>query len=676
MAQYVLALKIKPDYADAHYNLATVLKSLERYSEAESFFRHALKIRPDFAEAHNNLGVALRKQGRTQEAIESIAEALRLQPGFFEAFNNLGVTLRENGRIEEAIQSCEHAIAQKPDFADAHLNLGLALLHAGRLARGWKEYEWRGINKGATQRSIPAPRWDGSPLKTETLLIYAEQGIGDQIMFASLLPDVLKRAERSIVECDVRLVELFARSFPGMTAIPWAKDPASSGFPHLDYAIPLGSLPLHLRPDLKSYPRQKAYLVPDARKTEDWRERIGTIGDGLKVGISWRGGKDVSVSHLRSITLDQWSPLLSLPGVQFVNLQYGDCKEELNEIRQKLGVTIHDWEEADPLKDLDGFAAQIAALDLVISVDNSTVHMAGAVGVPTWALMPRGSDWRWMRYAEDTPWYSTVRLFRQQNHKDWSSVFIMLSALLARAAQSAFSLGRLTQATSFSYRDLDSPAALEGDRAGLPEPAGDDGELSEQEKYRKAWDMDNRAYAKFSPGLKLSEQLKFLEFFKLNDVHSVLDAGIGSGKLCKKMMGMGFACHGLDIADNCLDEDLRHLKDRLLTIGTLWDGTLFGEDQFDAVVCTDVLEHIQEEHVVEVLANFHKWTKRFLFLQVALYDDVFGARVGAPLHLTVKPKTWWDGQLKSFKVISDLALKGPDNKELNAIYLLQKMPLL
>ena len=163
--------------------------------------------------------------------------------------------------------------------------------------------------------------------------------------------------------------------------------------------------------------------MPDASKVALWRDRFEALGKGLKIGISWRGGGKTSEKRLRSTVLDQWITLLSVPGVHFINLQYGDCSQELREAKENFGVTIHHWEDADPLKDLDGFAAQVSALDLVISVDNATVHMAGALGIPVWTLLPFACDWRWMRDFEDTPWYKTVRLFRQNSPGDWSGVF-------------------------------------------------------------------------------------------------------------------------------------------------------------------------------------------------------------------------------------------------------------
>ena len=420
---YDRALKYDPGNANAHYYRGNAYLELDRYDTAEASFRSAIALRPDFADAHNDLSVALRKQGRTEDALASARRSLEITPGFA-AYNNLGITYREDGRIAEAIENAKRAIALKPDSPDVQWNLALALLHHGELAPGWQRYECRALKTDSSLRVFPYPRWAGSPLKDKTLFIFAEQGIGDQIMFASLFPDIMRREPKHcIADCDPRLVPLFARSFPGVAVIPAARETLVDRLPAIDLAIPMGSLPMHLRPDLISFPQQRSFLVPDAEKVALWSSRFNRLGTGLKIGISWRGGKDASVRNLRSTTLAQWSRLFTVPGLQFVNLQYGDCAQELLTAKKDLGVTIHDWDDADPLKDLDGFAAQIAALDLVISVDNATVHMAGALGIPAWVLLPRGCDWRWMKDFEDSPWYSSVRLFRQQAHGMWGEVF-------------------------------------------------------------------------------------------------------------------------------------------------------------------------------------------------------------------------------------------------------------
>jgi hypothetical protein len=302
--------------------------------------------------------------------------------------------------------------------------MALALLTKGNFAHGWRKYEWRFLKKGSCPPPFPYPHWDGSLLKGKTLFVYAEQGIGDEIMFASCLQEVIDIADLCIVECDKRLVPLFSRSFPKAKFLARVSSDQLSltELPPADMKVAMGTLPLFLRPSLASFPQRKAYLFADVREVEGWRELYKTLGEGLKIGISWQGGKGY-VRRIRSIPLVQWGKLLSIPGIHFVNLQYGDCTAELEKIKEKLGTTIHHWEDADPLKELDGFAAKIAALDLVISVDNSTVHMAGALGVPVWTLLPFNCDWRWMQEFEDTPWYPAMHLFRQKTQGDWCEVF-------------------------------------------------------------------------------------------------------------------------------------------------------------------------------------------------------------------------------------------------------------
>jgi hypothetical protein len=254
--------------------------------------------------------------------------------------------------------------------------------------------------------------------------VYAEQGVGDEIMFASCLPDVLEGAGGCIVECDRRLVPLFARSFPKAKVVERV-EVAEGELPEelmTDVKVAMGSLPLFFRTDISRFPQQERYLVADAGKVQQWRERYRERGEGKKIGISWRGGSKPGTRLARSIGLEKWRDIFGVSGVEFINLQYGDCAAEIKEAEEKLGVRIYDWADADPLRDLDGAAAQIAALDLVISVDNTTVHMAAALGVPVWVMLPVGCDWRWIRGYDDTPWYKTVRLYRQERAGEWEEV--------------------------------------------------------------------------------------------------------------------------------------------------------------------------------------------------------------------------------------------------------------
>ncbi|MGC2063421.1 MAG: tetratricopeptide repeat protein [Thermodesulfovibrionales bacterium] len=451
---YRKALFFQPDMAEAHYNLANEFCARGEYDEAVQSYRNAIKIRPDHSYACNNLSLALRSMGQTQEALHYGEEALRIDPDNVEAYNNLGVLLSNSGQLEKSIDNFNKAVSIRPDYTEAHWNMALPLLQLGDFVNGWKKYALRDLQRTASAvKDFSYRRWDGSSLKDKTLFIYAEQGVGDEIMFASVLTDVIPLAKYCIVECNERLVPLFSRSFPELTVIPSVKETLPEILHDIDAAIPIGSLPMHLRPDLGGFPQRKSYLVADADKIDNWRNRFRDLGDGLTVGISWRGGNEASVRHLRSTKLYQWADLLRVSGIQFINLQYGDCKQEIEEAREHVGVIIYDWEDADPLKDLDNFAAQISALDLVISVDNSTLHMAGALGVPAWALLPKGNNWRWLQGVEDTPWYSSLRLFSQKEPHDWSDVFLRVRDLLSLAVLDRTTIDRLTQTVAVSYRE-------------------------------------------------------------------------------------------------------------------------------------------------------------------------------------------------------------------------------
>ena len=330
--------------------------------------------------------------------------------------------------------SYDKAIELRPDYAEAHWNLSILLLLLGDLRNGWQKYEYGRLTKNIKRRVVlaPYPLWNGEPLADKGILITAEQGVGDEVMFASCIPDLINlNPKKIILECDLRLAPLFARSFPQLDIqgkdrkdVDWLKE-----LEDIDFQVAIGSLPVFFRPKLDSFPYRRSFLKPAPELFAKWRSRYAGIGKELKIGLSWRGGKDKNVKRIRSIDLPFWEPIFR-SGAHFVNLQYGDHSEEINQIELEMGIHIYDWEDADPLVDLDSFAAQIAALDLVISVDNSTVHIAGAVGTPVWGLIPYNPDWRWMLKRSNSLWYSTVHLFRQQKIGDWNEVIDTISTKL------------------------------------------------------------------------------------------------------------------------------------------------------------------------------------------------------------------------------------------------------
>jgi tetratricopeptide (TPR) repeat protein len=422
-----------PNDAPIHCELGTTLALMGEHREAFRHLRAAAKLFPDMQVAYLNLGAVLYEQGHYEEAIDVNQRALDLKPDCALAHYNQGNALRELGRLPEAIPCFEAALRHQPDFPRACFNLGLTHLLLGNFAEGWPRFEAREAAGEIVFDKYPQPRWDGSPLAGKRLLVHAEQGIGDEILFATCIPDLAPRAPGLVLTCDPRLERLFARSFPGVHVHAHVRQrdcsPAPLAIP-CDVQIPAGSLPVLLRPTLQSFPRQSRLLKVDPSLLAAWRQRLSALGTGLKVGISWRAGGRSTERRKRTVPLADWHEMLSLPGVRFVNLQYNDAADDLAQVKEQFGVEIHDWEDADPLVDLDSFAAKIAALDLVISVGNATVHLAGAVGTPAWTMLPMVPSWRWMIAGDENPWYANVRLFRQRALDDWKPVLGHLAELL------------------------------------------------------------------------------------------------------------------------------------------------------------------------------------------------------------------------------------------------------
>lgn len=425
---------LRPKDARAHYNLGRSLELQGRLDEAETAYRRALRHSGDgLVEAFNNLGNVYREQDRDEEALANYLRALEIEPRHQHALNNSGVVLERLHRHEEALARYDAALDIDPQYIQAHWNRALLLLTLGRFAEGWPEFEWGFAVGERACAYAPYPLWDGGPLAGRTLLVQAEQGVGDVVMFGSCLADVPRDAAGVVLECDPRLAPLFRRSFPGMTVVGRDKDDPRawlSGLPHVDVKVAIGSLPRWYRSAPGQFPVHDGYLAADPDAVARWRAVLARSGAGVKVGIAWRGGGKADAKRRRSLSLRALAPLLRRPGVDFVNLQYDARPEEIALAERETGVRIHGWQEADPMADLDAHAALVTALDLVISADNSTVHLAGALGKPTWVMLPRVPDWRWMLRREDSPWYPSVRLFRQSSPGDWRPVLERIAAEL------------------------------------------------------------------------------------------------------------------------------------------------------------------------------------------------------------------------------------------------------
>jgi len=415
--------------------LGVALGELGRTDAAENAFRAALAADRNIPDVHLNLGTLLERAGRFEEALSELDFAIVENPACVLAHFGRGNVLRQLTRVGEAIQAYEQAVACDPNFAKARFNLALALLLTEQFERGWTEYEWRGAGGDVAFDKYPQPVWRGESLAQKTILVHAEQGIGDEILFASCLPDLIPQAQRTLIVCDPRLERLLARSFPTARVFGRGrrKDRQPPELPeNADVRIPAGSIPQYLRPSVAAFPTRRRFLLPDPVQRRAWQNRYEALGPGKRIGISWQAGGQPAERQRRTIPLVNWIDILSQSNCHFVNLQYGSAKTELATLQAETGIHVHDWAEGDPLVDQDAFAAKLAALDLVISVGNATAHLAGALSVPTWNLLPKVPGWRWNLTGEQSLWYPSVRLFRQSEAGDWTSVLAQVADELQR----------------------------------------------------------------------------------------------------------------------------------------------------------------------------------------------------------------------------------------------------
>ena len=436
---YRRALKINPRDDDIHNNLGNVLLERGELNEATNVYRHALTINPENSQVYSNLGVTLKKQGKFNEAVTIYQKSLEIQPNDADVYYNLGNSLRELEELEEAIQVYYKAIEIQPQFANAQNNIGLILFLQGDFKNGWQQYQWRWKcdDFPSENRPFHQPSWNGSNPSAKTILVWAEQGIGDEIMFASMLNDLRQSNANIMVECEQRLISLFQRSFPDIRFFCRTNPPDQQLLnPNIDYQISMGSLGQWLRTDLDSFKQgQSYYLTACPDKTAELRNKYQQLASGRKlVGISWKS-TDISQRRAKSksTSLEYWASVLSQPNCYFINLQYGDIETEVAKFESDTNLKVYQDKEIDPLVNLDGFAAQISALDLVISTSNTTVHMAGALGKRVWTLLPHIPDWRWTLDREDALWYPAMRLFRQSSIGDWQDVFKRVSHALSQS---------------------------------------------------------------------------------------------------------------------------------------------------------------------------------------------------------------------------------------------------
>lgn len=425
---YHRALALHPHSHSLQLAIANCFEKTNDLLQAKLHYEQAIELRQDYAVALNNYGNVCRKLGLLDIAEESLLNALRLKISV-ETLGNLGLLMYEKRQYSLAESFYDHALRLEPDNLQIKWNKGLLYLSQKKFSKGWDYYDI-GLMAGTRPRQVSPQVTSNADYSLnyfagKNIHIHYEQGIGDEIMFASCYGEIIDVAKQCTIECDDRLAPLFQRSFnkahiiaKSETLFTHSSAPGSIA----DCYISAASIPRFLRRSASDFPVQQRYFSAYGRAAKLWKQRFNSLGDGLKIGISWRGGSNEE-TRKRSSTLDQWHDVFTTPHCHFINLQYGNVKSELD----SAPVTIHEWEDTDHYHNLEQLAAQIASLDLVITVSNVTAHLAGALGIPVWVMLPYSPNWRWFEGVNPSLWYASAKLFRQSSYDDWDSVMRLVS---------------------------------------------------------------------------------------------------------------------------------------------------------------------------------------------------------------------------------------------------------
>jgi len=409
-------------------DLGLALGQLGRLPEAAMLLQEAARRAPGDADTLSNLGIMLAELGRPEEGVAAFTKALGLRPDHANAHANLGLALTGLARFEEAIAAFERAIALEPGHPNAHLNLAVTLLLLGRFERGWEAYEhrWPALRqRGVGRRTFAQPQWRGEPLDGRTILLHAEQGLGDAIQFARYAPELAWRGAGRVLLLVPPALRRLLEGLPGVEVLPTF----GKALPPFDLECPLLSLPHAFRTKLETtIPARVPYLRAEPEAVARWCERLGGLRD-LRVGLAWAENPGHSNDRNRSIAFGRLAPLWRVPGVNWISLQVGPRRADLADAPAGLVRNL-----APDLHDLAETAAAMSQLDLVLTVDTMIAHLAGALGRPAWVMLPFVPDWRWMLEREDSPWYPSLRLFRQERAGDWGGVVERVASELWSAA--------------------------------------------------------------------------------------------------------------------------------------------------------------------------------------------------------------------------------------------------
>lgn len=425
LGKYNQVLKLRPDHADALLNRGGAQYELKRFEEALASYDRALKVRPDHAGTLYNCGLTLHQLQRFEEALASYDRALKVWPDYAQALYDRGSTLHQLKRLEEALASYDRALKVRPDYADGYRNRAITKLLVGQYKEGWADYEWRWETTDCLSKrpGIGVPTWQGEDLSGRHLLVFSEQGLGDMIQFARYLPLLVERECKVTFLTYAQLASLFQSSFQSIEIVS-----ELDGILGVDFQVALMSLPYWFRTESLSIPNNVPYLKVEPRLEARWKDCIRT--HSFKIGIAWSGSPTYKNDHDRSINLSLLLPLLDTQAT-FVSLQKDVRPNDAALLKDQKNILCF----GEDLKDFSDTAALISHLDLVISVDTSVAHLAGALGKPIWVLLPFIPDWRWLLDREDSPWYPTASLFRQNDTRVWDDIITRVHGALRELVQ-------------------------------------------------------------------------------------------------------------------------------------------------------------------------------------------------------------------------------------------------
>jgi tetratricopeptide (TPR) repeat protein len=431
VASYRQAIHHDPALFEAHANLSIVLGSLGRHEEALSHAEEAVRLVPGRSGSYLNRANARRDLGDWPGAIADLRKAIGLAPDYAEAWSSLGNLYHDLGELSQAFDAHDRAVGLAPGLAQAHWNRSFTLLAAGRLAEGWDEYRWRRSTAAARPepRAFPWPEWSGEPVAGRRLLVWREQGLGDELLFLGCLSDLLRAGAQVTVVVSPRLATIVERSFPGLAVRPDLPGAVSDG-ERFDWQVPMASLPRWLRRCRSDFPGAPERLVADIGQRAKWAERLATLGPGRRIGICWRSGLVTPERRRHYAELSAWRPLLARPGIQWINLQYDECEAELAELGAAWGVRVHRWADEDLRDDLESVFGLVSSLDAVVTAPTAVSSIAGSLGVPTWQV-DSGSDWTALG-EERSPWFPSIRVVsRRSEEPDWGRVMAVVAGEVA-----------------------------------------------------------------------------------------------------------------------------------------------------------------------------------------------------------------------------------------------------